>query len=301
MTALAAAAGQLVGGPLSAAADDLEDFGRAHDAYQAEDYALSAQRFEQLVGGATPRLQNEPLILEARKYLAASYLFLDRRPDAENQFALLLRAEPTYELDPIAFPREVLTVFASIRERIDAEREAEARVTRERQEQAARLGEARARQDRERLARLTALASTETIEQESSRAIASIPFGVGQFQNGDETLGWTFAITEGALAILSIVMYILNESLRDEQPDRADIGIANDIASAFAIVNWISTTGFAAVAIGGIIEAQLSFVPSVRTTRERELPQDLLSPDAGLLENQEQTSGAVGLQLRLRF
>ena len=50
-----------------------------------------------------------------------------------------------------------------------------------------------------RLAMLEKLASEETVTSGSSRWLALVPFGVGQFQNGQTALGWTFLATESLL------------------------------------------------------------------------------------------------------
>ena len=63
-----------------------------------------------------------PLVLESRKYLAATYLFLGRKSDAEGQLELLLRAEPDYVLDPLAFPAEFVKTFSEVKVRLEQER-----------------------------------------------------------------------------------------------------------------------------------------------------------------------------------
>src|SRR5262245_16024546 len=103
-------------------ANDFEDFGAARSAYDAQDYRRAAALFEALAGGDTPTLTNKSLVLESKKYLAASYLFLKKLTVAELEFERLLRIDPEYQLDPLAFPEEVQRLFARVKTRLDAER-----------------------------------------------------------------------------------------------------------------------------------------------------------------------------------
>ena len=68
----------------------------------------------------------------------------------------------------------------------------------------AKLEEEKQRQAR-RLAMLEELASTETVIERHSRWFALVPFGAGQFQNGQTAEGWLFLIGEGLLAGGSVV------------------------------------------------------------------------------------------------
>src|SRR3954447_26725303 len=84
--------------PQGAKANDFEEFEAGRQAYESQDYARSADVFEQLVGGDVPRLQNRSLVLESEKYLGASYLFLGKLNQAEQHFEKLLAMEPEYML-----------------------------------------------------------------------------------------------------------------------------------------------------------------------------------------------------------
>lgn len=273
-----AMAGVVVFSTTGARADELQEFEQARNAYEAQNYRLSVQRFEALVGGDVPHLESRPLILESRKYLAASYLFANRRADAEHQFELLLQEDGSYEVDPVMFPTEVLDVFAAVKARM---RDTIANAQRAREEEEARRqreqNEAQAREaERHRL--LLDLAQTEVIEHQNSRWIAFVPFGVGQFQNGHNGLGWALAISEGLLGALSITSYLLWASLIGEKPAEADLDRAELAERAFRISNWVTTGLFAALAITGVIDAQVRFVPSIREQRRRPLP-DALRPN----------------------
>jgi tetratricopeptide (TPR) repeat protein len=266
--------------PQPARADDLADFERARASYDAQRYAEAVQKLELLVGGETPRLATRAIVLEARKYLGASYLFVARRADAERQFALLLSEDPQYQIDPTTFPAEVREVFASVRTRL--EREARALADARDREEAARRAEEAERliRDRARLERLRELALTETIVEENSRWIAAIPFGIGQFQNGQSGLGIAFAVTEGVLGATALTMKILHDTLPSPSgyPSNLDIPAVRRLEAAYAITNYLAMSALAVVAIIGIVDAQLRFVPSFTRTRSRTAPEELREP-----------------------
>lgn len=274
-TLLAALAGGLAGAVPVARADDYDDFEAARRAYVAQRYDDARERFEALVGGQVPRISSRPLILESRKYLGASYLFLGRVKDAEQQFDLLIRMDSAYEMDPLAFPKEVIEAFERARERTNRILEEAARQRREQEEEARRAEAKEIVEKQARMLRIRELATTETVETENSRIVAMIPFGVGQFQNRHDSLGTGLVISEGLLAVTSIVSFFLHESLRNEMPNEADRGDAEALRDGFKLTNWISTGALVALAIVGIADAQLRFVPVFKETRTRVLPGEL--------------------------
>ena len=285
-------------------ADDFADFERARASYDAQRYAEAVQKLEVLVGGETPRLTTRAIVLEARKYLGASYLFVSRRPDAERQFALLLGEDPQYQIDPTTFPTEVREVFSAVRARL-AREAAEQAAVRDREEAARRAAEAgRILEDAQRLARLRALALTETIVDENNRWIAAIPFGIGQFQNGHDGLGLAFAVTEGVLAATALTMKILYDTLPSPaiftDPGTsltANLADVQLLERAYRITNNVAMAVLAAVVVIGIVDAQIRFVPSFTRTRPRAIPDELREtrPSATL------GVGPTGATFRLQF
>jgi hypothetical protein len=261
--------------PGLARGNDFDQFQNARVAYESLNYELAADLFQGLVREATPD-DKRPLVIESRKYLAATYLFLGNAQKAEDQLEVLLRAEPDYVLDPLAFPAEFGKTFAAVRQRLEKERERQA-------EQDARSeAERRAEQDlaarrkRERLARLVELASTLRVEQVKSRWIALLPFGIGQFQNDHDGLGLALAVTQGVLFATGMVSFALHESLRDLRPtDESLVDDAELDESVSRYVNHISLGLFAAVAVTGIVDAQIRFKPRNTFVRSRPLPPDL--------------------------
>jgi hypothetical protein len=160
---------------------------------------------------------------------------------------------------------------AAARERVRREQEEKAKADLARQKEALRL------------ALLERLASEEVVIERNSRWKALIPFGVGQFQNRQDGLGWFLLASETALLVGSVVAGGLsfyydtqaNSALRD------NTGLApgyNDYANKAYLTANVLGGLFAATAIAGVVQAQITFVPEWPTVRKRQLPQLSLHP-----------------------
>lgn len=133
----------------------------------------------------------------------------------------------------------------------------------------------------------------EVVVEKRSRLVAALPFGVGQFQNGAEGLGVFFASSEALAAAVSIGSAIMvsrladtGATMRNRQDQPVNVIALNRQIDEAAWVNRISFGTWAALAVIGVIEAQVAFVPERRTVRERQLTgaplslQPLFSADA---------------------
>ncbi len=249
--------------PLRARAGDIEDFQAARALYEAHDWPRAIAAFEALVGGETPALESQPLVLESRKYLAAAYVFEGRERAAADQFEQLLVEEPTYELDATQFPREVVQLFERVRTRLAERREAEVA----RAELEAEVGRLRIENEAMR----TELAGERVVEVPREQWLMFIPFGVGQFENGEEGLGWFFAGTELLAAIAFGVSMSVYQSYAAELSnldlyahDMGRIDTVNAALRILNVVNWSSGALLAAFGLGGIIQANVAFTPTRR-------------------------------------
>jgi hypothetical protein len=133
------------------------------------------------------------------------------------------------------------------------------------------------------------LAGQETLVVRHSRWIAMLPFGVGQFQNGQDGLGYAFLVTEAVLAASSVSAGVIYMSLvADYSPDPTSKDYNNFVSrkdAAFQL-SLYSTAALAAVAIGGVIQAETSFVPETREIRTRPIPPPPpIVPTVGALDN----------------
>lgn len=257
-----------------ARADELSDFEAARTRYERHDYTRAVEAFRALVGSEPPRITNALLVLESRKYFAASLLFRGAEPEARAQFRLLLQQEPDYTLDPLGFPGEVVALFedvkSDIRRELERRREQEQRKQRE-EEREAEVNEQRRR---ENLAQLRLLAEQRSVRTEHSRWLASVPFGVGQLQNGHRRLGLALAVSQGLTAATSLVSYAVIQSV-DRTPSITEERDTKARARLLFTVNVASFAAFAALAVAGIVDAHVRFVPSHVRALEQPLPEDL--------------------------
>ncbi|HJK97494.1 MAG TPA: hypothetical protein RMF84_09745 [Polyangiaceae bacterium LLY-WYZ-14_1] len=257
-----------------ARAGAFEDFRAAQEAFEAERYEQAARAFEALVGGEEPAIDDRVLIQESRKYLGVTYLYLGRPEAADQQFRRLLREDPAYPpLDPQTWPPAVISAFETSRSRLREETVAE---------EAARRAAAQARrealetQTAAYIAALEAQAAEEVRVRRNSRWIAAIPFGVGQFQNGHDGLGWALLLSESALAVTSATFGYLHRELdpQDALERNATPSSFERVERIYRLTNWIATATLGVLILVGIVDAQLRFVPERREVAPRALPPD---------------------------
>lgn len=294
--AAAALVGLVWAVPREARADPHVDLEKAHNAYASHSYGDAEERLRALLDPRTGALKDPDNIADARMYLGA-VLMAEKRPnEAAIVFEALLTDKPDYQPDPLRVSLEAQDALTDARTRlrdklaaIQAERVRRAQEERTKAE-AQRLKEA------QRIHQLEQLASTAVVTERSSRWIAIIPFGVGQFQNRQTVGGWSFLATESLLVVGSFVFQGLslydqaqaldayrthNQSVANGYQTRAqELTGAGD---AFGV-------GFFVTAIAGIVHAQLTFVPEHVEVHPRPLPPLSLAPLVG--------PGTVGLQIR---
>ncbi len=272
----------------SASADDLQQFELGKNRFDGGEYAKAAERFAAMLDAALPpctqssgsattscRLTDVDLVERARAYYAASLVALDRNDEADLQIAEILRKNFQFSPDPAAFPQKVVDRFTVVRGRLRQELEAE-QEKRAQQEREQRLAAERLKQAEEKwLKTVLAAASEERVVIPNSRFVASLPFGVGQFQNGNARLGMAFAVSE---ALLGSITLVTSQTLAYyasfnpyAQPKATKDALATNRLISLRL-NQISFGAFAAVALTGIIQAHVAYVPEIVSVRKRNLP-----------------------------
>jgi hypothetical protein len=131
----------------------------------------------------------------------------------------------------------------------------------------------------------------------NSFMVAFLPFGAGQFQNGQRTKGWVFLGTEAALAGVSIAAFTTNfavygfrpviECEPAGNPAARNAGCApgykptsaRDRSQLLLRIQLLSGALFFAAAIWGVTDAVLNFQPEVEVTPNGKPPP---APRAGL-------------------
>ncbi len=205
--------------------------------------------------------------------------------------------------DSLVFPQPVVDRFLRVRESLlTAIRESEDRKVREAARRVQQQ-DAQKKRDAELLHRLRALAVQETVVEKNRRWLASVPFGVGQFQNRDNAAGWVFFSLEAGLLGTALTALAIDQSLANKSQV---VGVNKQELSgkrqdAYGVL-VASTWGCGVIAVAGIVHAHLRFVPERTTVRSRPLPPGLArSPVRGLGVGVVNAGGTIGLQLSASF
>ncbi len=274
--------------PREVFADDLQQLELGKTRFDAGQYEEARGMFAAMLDPkATPclpvaasaaercRLTDPDIIERARTLYAAALVALKRDTEAEDEIATILRTNPNFSPDPAVLPQEVLDRFTLVRARLRAELEAEAerRAQEERKENEATE---KAKQDERRwLEALKKAAGEQLVVVKHSRIMAAVPFGVGQFQNGSNTLGTIFAISQTTAALTTIVSGQLFTYYAGFNPTFATAAQRKELVQGQDIslmVNRIAFTTWAALSIAGIVQAQAAYVPDKLYVMKRPLP-----------------------------
>jgi len=226
-------------------------------------------------------------IERGRLYFASCSLLVGNREQARTALHSALEANPLMSApDSLTFPPPVVSLFLEVRDEVEAliaKREQEQLSELRRQAQEAAAAE---RKQAEQEALLYRLAGEETIVVKQSRAIAMLPLGAGQFQNGDVNLGIFFAVSEVVLgatlitaaavhaeAYTTAVFYVdSNQTVPNSVRQTYDAMGTLAVASTFALLG---------VTALGIVEANLKFKPErLLGVRKRPLPDGLQLPSS---------------------
>ncbi len=166
----------------AAAATPADDLAQARDSFRRGDYGEAIPRLNYLLY-PEPRLADMGELVEAHVLLGVSHYETGDRKTAAREFEEALFIDPSVSLDRLLFSEGAIEYFEDTREKL-AERTRQG-------EEIRRLAE-----ERDRLRR--ALANLVVIEKRSYY-VNFIPFGAGQFQNGQDGKGIAFAAVEAAL------------------------------------------------------------------------------------------------------
>src|SRR4051812_25218672 len=165
------------------AASQQAEFDKGQQLYANGQHVQADDYFRKAIDSVNPTITEPGLVARARMIIAASDMYLGRKADAIAQFELILKANAKFEPDPIAFPPGVLDQFRKTRERLEKEAIAKAagdKTTKDLLACRADLSRVEARYESLKL-----YAADERLVTRRSRVVASLPFGIGQFQNGD--------------------------------------------------------------------------------------------------------------------
>jgi hypothetical protein len=255
---------------------------RVRDLFNAAAFRECATEAERVLAPGSPHRPPDPASLDWLRTYHAACLTLGGDTEAGLRvFEEAIRsARNDHRAFPrpntLAFPGEVVSAYDQVYGRLEQEfRVADEQSAHEAAAQLEQLKEAEAA-ERKRQAKLLELASQETLITKNHRWVAAVPFGVGQFQNRQPTLGWVLLTSElvalsGLIGGLSWQLQLWSQS--ESGVDRDEL--ASRIVSAG--VTWqASMWALLVLAVGGVVEAQIHFVPEFPDgVRRRPLPPEL--------------------------
>jgi len=231
-------------------------------AYQRHEYGTVVDTVQPLLYPSI-ELGSEESVVEAHRLLALSFFFMKKMPEARHEVVSIFSLRPGYQLDPIIDPPVAVRFFQHIRSEQD-ERLQEIRHRELEEEELTR------REEERRRAQAHAKAERVFVERmvvKRSRLIATVPFGVGQAQNGDTGKAWLFGVTEGVFGALSLSTWI---TVTQRYPKGTYPTNEQDLKTTLQTIQVASGAAFWAMVLAGVIEAHVRFVP--QTVQNRELP-----------------------------
>lgn len=212
------------------------------------DYKASVARLEKLLDPV--QLKTEDDVIEARKALGTMYFLLGEEPKARTQFELALLVRANTQLDLYATAPPVLRFFDDVKAEVAKKSEEIDRVFADRK------------------ARYEAPRYIERDRIKHVEVLCFLPFGIGQFQNGNIGMGILFLAVDLVGLGANILGYIMHALLDTDQnglisPSR--IGERN----AWLGVQYAGLSTFLAGWIAGAVHARVFFEPVVTLERDR--------------------------------
>ncbi len=259
--------------------DEFAEFQLAMNAYDTGEYATAEMRFSALLS-KDPPLKNKALVFEIHKYLGATLMFMGREDEAEMQFEALLREDPEYEMDPVLFPTEVLDTFTRVKIRIADELAAIQATKALMAKKAEDEKQAKKKALKEKFEKASMPVYLASSQQERHVVLALMPFGIGQFQNGQKLKGWLFFGGETLLLATNLTLYVLTEYFRGRALETLSSRYVNTARSYWTATNILAGATLAAV-LAGIIDALVFYVklgkvpPSWKEVEESEVPPEV--------------------------
>jgi hypothetical protein len=254
------------GGAVDAPATPAVEFERGKNAFARGEYGRAVELLRPLVYPEA-RLDSEGEVVQAHRMLGVASLFENDADGARREFRKLLELRPDYRFDPLLDPPRVVDFFNLVVKDEEAELAVIEAKRRRREE------ELLARQKRE-AERLRAQQALVLRYDHHSYAVNFLPFGAGQFQNGQRRKGYAFLGAELALGGASVAAFVTNFALFGIAPhrrctvptvdanglpqrcpdmdiDRSDENLSTNLLRAQVITGGL----FFAAAIWGVVDA----------------------------------------------
>jgi hypothetical protein len=202
--------------------------------------------------------------VEAYRILGTSELKLGHDAAARAAFRDLLLRDPDHALDPFLVEPRVVEFFDGVK------RASEAELAPIRERRRAEREQARAADEAARAPRVIRV-------RERLYLLNWMPFGIGQYQNGDRAKGTAIAAAEAALAAVNLGAILFHNQIADDRSRRCPVTQATgcsrppytdsdrQLLSRTDTVKYVSAGLFWAVYAYGVVDAHLHYVPRVET------------------------------------
>jgi len=250
------------------------DVKRARDRYEFGAYADAAGAIREMLS-RSPDLP-EPVAIEAWRILGlAEYQLGDKRA-AREAFVHLLSIDPDQTLDPFLVPPPVVEFFDNVR--VQAEPELAPLRERKKQlkEQERLADEARRRLLAEEQIR-SGPPSKILVVQEHVYMLNFLPFGVGQFQNGDTTKGIIIAVSQVVLGAVNLGAIFAHNAIAQDPSRRCSVSTPTNCSNPpipdsdrallqnIDVVKYVSAGLFWGVYAYGVADSLIHYVPRIET------------------------------------
>lgn len=251
----------------AAAATPAEDLERARQTFRAGDFQTAAPLLNFLLY-PTPRLARSDDLLEAHVLLGACAFETGDRGIARREFEQALYLSADSSLDPNLFSADAVRFFEDIRTALD--------------ERKRRNAEKRAlAEERERLLRYR---ESLIVYEVRPFYVNFVPFGAGQFQNGDTTKGLLFATAQALTfaASAGIWTYLVSQygyNGRIPPEDAEQVRLLQQLQIGTGAAFW-------AIYSGGVVDSLLHYKPRAQVEGDDSLlPEDLRELDSKTKKN----------------
>jgi tetratricopeptide (TPR) repeat protein len=176
--------------PLAASASPSKEFDDARAVFRTGRYRDAIPKLTGLLYPQS-RLSESSELAEAHLLLGVAYFETGNRDAADREIEAALALDPTLEINTATFSRGAVTFFEKKRGELE----------RKEREEAARLERSRRQQLKKRFMERA------IVLEKRNYLINFVPFGAGQFQNGERGKAIFFAVTEGSLGAVSLGLF----------------------------------------------------------------------------------------------
>jgi len=188
-----------------------EAFDRGRTAFGRAEYKRAIEILHPLLYPEV-LLDSEGEVVQAHRMLGVAYLFQNQADEARREFHKLLELRPDYRFDPLLDPQQVVDAFNAV---VKEEETEIASFEARRQQRDRDMAAHRLREER-----LHPPVTSILRYERHAYLFNFIPFGTGQFQNGQRRKGWLFLGVEGGLAAISVGAFATNLALYGLNPHR---------------------------------------------------------------------------------